>query len=120
VLAAGVDLDEFYDRWGPLEGHLSRFEATVFEDLVDGVEHVPGRLLRPEVDWAAWRADPGYHAVRLDLCLLSSDHLEVDDDRLLECRAKLQQWAVRADDIALREAVSRCLAGRSGADPSDR
>ena len=44
--------------------------AIVYEDLVDGVEHLPGSLLSGKPDLVAWRSSEMYVALSLHLLLM--------------------------------------------------
>ncbi|HEX8067898.1 MAG TPA: hypothetical protein VF520_15365 [Thermoleophilaceae bacterium] len=109
ALAAAVQLDDFYARWGSLAEGSSKFEEVVFDDLVDGIEHVPGHWLRRGVNWTAWSDEPMHQVLRLDRCLLSDAHLEAPDDDLLHCRYALEGVTATLDDETLRERVRDCL-----------
>jgi len=108
VLAAQLTLSAFNTEFGWLAGSDSTFDRTVFADLVDGVEHTPGYWLRREVNHQAWRREPMYHQLRVDLSLLQEGETD-NDGLLLSCRAKLEPEASELSDNELRARVRSCL-----------
>lgn len=82
------------------------YYARVGEDLVDGVEHVPGYWFRKGVDLQAWRTSEMFGALTLHSCLLESD---LPTDRLIVVFRSIepalparQEWIVARARSALR------------------
>lgn len=53
----------------PTGSPSEEYFAIVYEDLVDGVEHLPGKL-SGEIDYKAWSESEAYAALKLHVLLL--------------------------------------------------
>jgi hypothetical protein len=88
ALGAELNLDQFYNQW-PERANDSTFLKLVFEDLVNGISHTPGKIFKKEVDFEEWRnGDLGYEEILLDLVLLEFDKT---DDELITARKKVKE-----------------------------
>lgn len=106
ALAGDAGLEEIHNE--VVEERLQPFPLlkTVFDDLVDAVEHTPGSLLTGRIDRAVWVRSPERAVLLLDALLLESD---LPLPRLAACRDRLLKLGEFADEQLLREQVRRCV-----------
>ena len=81
------------------------FLAQVYNDIKDGVEHLPGFAFGSGINWQEWLKSEMYWLISLDRELLGRDALSA---RSLECRHQIALEGAR-DEATVCAAVDRCL-----------
>lgn len=103
VLSGTTDLEDLYNLW-PEEASQDPFLLVIFEDLEEGVEHIPGRLARREVNLRMWRASSWYSTIYLDWLLLAERWSNRDTGQLLQCREWVDQMVGPSHPLEIIEA----------------
>jgi hypothetical protein len=81
-----LKVDELIDMW-PVEANSKPFLKIVYEDIEDGVEHIPGFFLKKGIDFKSWFVSNNYYCIYIDYILLTSnDANDTNDTELLNCR----------------------------------
>jgi hypothetical protein len=109
ALEGEIWLDDFYARRDSL-GSPGAFLEQVLDDIEDGIEHTPGRLLRGGLNRRAWERSREYLLIYLDLCLLDASGSSHSDADLLGCRAAIDASLTRETKESVKAGVERCLA----------
>lgn len=71
ALAASLTLDDIYRVWDEDWGKLNSFYDIVFEDLIDAIEHSPGKWFSDEIDYDKWLLSEAYRILMIYLDLLN-------------------------------------------------
>ena len=104
ALEGELKLHDFNKMW-PTDANAIPFLKQIFEDVEDGIEHVPGYFFKRGVDYTSWRASDAYFTILLDLTLLDYD---VSAQVLFDCRNEIFKQSLRSGD-AIIKSVKACL-----------
>lgn len=85
ALEGKISIDELYSSW-PKEANENPLFRLIFEDLEDGIEHIPGYFLKPDIDMDAWKNSREFLMIFLDNAILQSN-LSVDE--MFHCRERI-------------------------------
>jgi hypothetical protein len=112
ALRGELGLDEFHASW-PRETLEDPFFQQLFDDVEDGVEHLPGHLFTGRTDFRAWTGSYEYRLILLDRLLLESRQ---GTEQLMKCRDHIIQSGLLeeiqrglVEEAVIRESVERCL-----------
>jgi len=72
-------------RLWPKEANNVCFLLSIYEDVENGVEHIPGFLFKKGIDLVSWQQSDMYMALYLDIILLRK-YGDKNDDELMEFR----------------------------------
>jgi hypothetical protein len=82
ALRGELGLERFWDSW-PEEANSNGFFRQIYDDLEDGVEHLPGEWFTGKILWRAWLGSGTYLTIYLDGILLGYDR---SSEELMQCR----------------------------------
>ena len=80
-----LTIEEFYEQW-PEEVCKTGIAQLIYEDLEEGVQHFPARLLSGKPDYESWQSSELYQRILVDKKILK---LNESEDRLIEVRNAL-------------------------------
>ncbi len=80
-----VTIEEFYERW-PKDLGNSDLAQLIYEDLEEGIQHFPLKLLSGKPDYESWKSSEMYRRILVDFEVLKSD---LSEPQLVELRNKL-------------------------------
>lgn len=104
ALRGALSLDDLQRLW-PAETADDSFFRQVYDDVEDGVEHLPGFAFRAGVNQEEWERSEMYWRIYLDIVLLEQPH---STDRLQRCRETIAVHQSR-DHRMVRSLVDACL-----------
>lgn len=104
ALAGELGLEELHASW-PIEARGKPFYDRVFDDVEDGVEHLPGNLFTGRTNERLWRASHEYRVIYLD-CLLLRSHRRMEE--LEKCRESILRRGLGPETV-IEENVRDCL-----------
>ena len=82
ALHGEFNLENFYELW-PEEASLNPLFRQIYEDIEDGVEHLPGAWFKGKTLFKEWYKSDMYFTIYLDFVLLGYDKKA---DELMQCR----------------------------------
>lgn len=72
-----LTIEEFYKQW-PEQHQEETLLSIIYEDIEEGVQHFPAKLLSGAPDRAVWTASDMYRRLRVDREVLNREGPEVD------------------------------------------
>lgn len=88
-----LTLKDFNGQW-PQDAKLNPFFQQLYEDIEDGVEHIPGFIFSRSIDYKSWHESETYFILCLDFILLGMDK---NADELLECRTSVLEQGILSE-----------------------
>jgi len=80
-----ISIEEFYERW-PKELRNSDLAQSIYEDLEEGIQHFPAKLLSGKPDYDSWKSSKMYRRIVIDCDVLKND---LSEENLAELRSSL-------------------------------
>jgi hypothetical protein len=109
ALIGEIGLEEFHSSW-PVEANEDPFYQQLFDDVEDGVEHLPGNPFTGRTNYKLWYSSYEYLLIYLDCMLIRSGK---DTAQLMACRdAAIKQKVL--SKATIEESVVKC----TGSSPS--
>ncbi|MBI4683612.1 MAG: hypothetical protein HY755_00245 [Nitrospirae bacterium] len=90
-----LTLKDFHRQW-PEEANTNLFFKQLYEDIEDGVEHIPGFIFKRGVDYKSWHNSESYLILYLDFILLGFDK---SADELQQCRSFVLEQEKLSEEI---------------------
>ncbi len=93
ALHGELKLEKFYELW-PEEANDNSFLKQIYDDVEDGVAHLPGTWLTGKILSKEWYRSNMYHILYLDSILLTFDK---GTDELMRCR----EYVIRQKELSV-------------------
>ncbi len=74
ALEGSISIDEFYNKW-PVDLCSSELAELIYEDLEDGIQHFPAKILSGKPDDESWKSSDMYRRI-----LIASEILKLNLD----------------------------------------
>lgn len=95
ALNGELNLEKFYDSW-PEAASVNPFFKQIYEDIEDGVQHLPGAWLTGKILFKEWYKSAMYFTIYLDFVLLDYDKKA---DELMQCRKFILEQKNLSEEI---------------------
>jgi len=105
ALDGTLKLKQLCQGW-PAEADTDPFLRQVYEDIEDGVEHIPGSFFKRKIDHESWESSEMYFVLYVDLLLLSHDR---PTEELMRCRQVVLGQGTLTNKRAMEDKVKECL-----------
>lgn len=103
AIEGSMSIEEFYRQW-PDELKESKFARLIYEDIEDGIQHFPAKLVSGKPDQKVWLSSDMYRSLVITKEVLKMDidesaALRIRDLLLNDRKLPLDEIAARASEL---------------------
>lgn len=105
ALDGELNLENFYELW-PEEASHNLFLKQIYEDIEDGVQHLPGTWRTGKMLSNEWYKSDMYFTIYLDFLLLDYDVKKTDE--LIQCRKFILEQRNLSVEM-IKDGIKQCF-----------